>query len=136
MLSPEQIQTNKTKIIEILQGTGRAEIESLITYLSDSDYFTAPASTKYHGSYEGGLAEHSLHVWHVMSEKNRYYKLGLAEDTIAISALGHDVCKVGFYVKEMKSVLKGKKKMMKNREMKKRMKMMKKREMKRRFMKH
>ena len=62
MLTPEQIQGQKAQIIDILRNTGRAEIESLITFLSDSDYFTAPASTKYHGAYEGGLAEHSLHV--------------------------------------------------------------------------
>lgn len=111
---PEAIQANKEQIIKILRETGRAEIESLITFLENSDFFTAPASTKYHGAYDGGVAEHSLHVWYVLTEKNRYYNLGLPEDTIAITALGHDVCKIGFYTKEMRSVLKGKKKIMKN----------------------
>ena len=97
-----------------MRNTGRAEIESLIIFLSDTDFFTAPASTKYHGAYEGGLAEHSLHVWYVLTEKNRYYRLGLSEDTIAITALGHVVCKIEFYNKEMKSVLKGKIKVKKN----------------------
>lgn len=114
MLTPEQIQTNKEKIIEILLGTGRAEIESLIATMEDTDYFAAPASTKYHGAYEGGLAEHSMDVWYALTEKNRYYGLGLSKDTIAITSLGHDVCKIKFYEKEMKSVLKGKKKEMKN----------------------
>lgn len=113
-MTPEQMQNNKNKIIELLRGTRRAEIESLITFLQESDFFTAPASTKYHGSYEGGLAEHSLHVWYVLNEKNRYYRLELPEDTIAITALGHDLCKVNFYKKEMKSVLKGKKPVTKN----------------------
>jgi hypothetical protein len=113
-MTPETIQANKEQIIKILRATGRAEIESLITYLENSDFFSAPASTKYHGAYDGGVAEHSLHVWYVLTEKNRYYGLGLPEDTIAITALGHDVCKIGFYAKEMKSVLKGKKKIMKN----------------------
>lgn len=113
-MTPEAIQANKDQIIKILRETGRAEIESLITFLENSDFFTAPASTKYHGAYDGGLAEHSLHVWYVLTEKNRYYNLGLPEDTIAITALGHDVCKIGFYAKEMKSVLKGKKKITKN----------------------
>jgi len=97
MLTAEQIQDQKTQIIDILRNTGRAEIESLITFLSDSDFFTAPASTKYHGAYDGGLAEHSLHVWYVLTEKNRYYSLGLSEEAIAITALCHDLCKVGFY---------------------------------------
>jgi len=95
-MTPEQIQANKAQIINILSATGRAEIESLITFLENSDFFTAPASTKYH-------------VWYVLTEKNRYYKLGLPEDTIAITALGHDVCKIGFYAKDTKNVLKGKK---------------------------
>jgi hypothetical protein len=113
-MTPEQIQDQNAQIINILRNTGRAEIESLIAFLEGSDYFTAPASTKYHGAYEGGLAEHSLHLWYVLTEKNRYCRLGLTEDTIAITALGHDVCKIDFYAKEMKSVLKGKKKIMKN----------------------
>lgn len=113
-MTPEQIQSNKEKIIEILRNTGRAEIESLITFLADSDFFTAPASVKHHGTEDGDLAEHSLHVWYLLKEKNRYYGLGLPEDTIAITALGHDLCKIEFYAREMKSVLKGKKKIMKN----------------------
>jgi 23S rRNA maturation-related 3'-5' exoribonuclease YhaM len=114
MIDAEKILANKIQIIQILAQTGRAEIESLITFLENSDFFTAPASTKYHGAYEGGLAEHSLFVWHVLKEKNKYYGLGLSEDTMAITALGHDLCKIGFYTKEMKSVLKGKIKVKKN----------------------
>jgi 23S rRNA maturation-related 3'-5' exoribonuclease YhaM len=113
-MTPEQIQDQKAQIIGILRNTERAEIESLITYLESSDFFTAPASTKYHGAYEGGLAEHSLHVWYVLTEKNRYWTLGLSEETIAITALCHDLCKIDFYTKEMKSVLKGKIKVKKN----------------------
>jgi 23S rRNA maturation-related 3'-5' exoribonuclease YhaM len=113
-MTPEQIQDQKAQIISILKNTNRAEIESLIAFLTDSDYFAAPASTKFHGAYEGGLAEHSLHVWYVLTEKNRYYQLGLPEDTIAITAFGHDVCKIDFYAKEMKSILKGKIKVKKN----------------------
>ena len=45
-----------------LKSTKRNGIENLIQYLSDSDFYKAPASTKYHGCYEGGLAEHSVNV--------------------------------------------------------------------------
>ncbi len=106
---------NKQDIISILTATSRPGIENLITYLQETDFFTAPASTKFHGSYEGGLADHSLHVWHLLQEKDRYYNLGLSFDTIAITALLHDICKVNFYAKEMKSVLKGKINVKKNR---------------------
>lgn len=92
----------------------RSGMDSLIAYLLQSDFFTAPASTKYHGAYEGGLAEHSLHVWHLLMEKNNYYRLGLSTEVTTITALLHDVCKIGFYATETKSVLKGKKKIVKN----------------------
>ncbi len=100
---------NKQEIISILAATGRPGIENLITYLQETDFFTAPASTKYHGAYEGGLAEHSLHVWHILQEKNNYYSLGLKPETIGITALLHDLCKINFYTRDTKNVLKGKK---------------------------
>ncbi|MEG0614150.1 MAG: HD domain-containing protein [Oscillospiraceae bacterium] len=68
-----------------------------------SDFFTAPASTRYHGSYEGGLLEHSLNVYHCLKDyltrqsTKTTYKMDFSEETIAISALLHDICKVNFY---------------------------------------
>lgn len=107
MIEAIEIQANKEMIIKILRETGRAEIESLITFLENSDFFKAPASTKYHGAYDGGLAEHSLHVWYLLNHKNLYFHLDLSTDNIAIVALLHDVCKINFYGKEMKNVIKG-----------------------------
>jgi 23S rRNA maturation-related 3'-5' exoribonuclease YhaM len=114
MLETSEIQADKDKIVSVLRETSRDEICGLIDYLEDSDFFIAPASTKYHGAYPGGLAEHSLHVWHLLQHKNEYYRLGLPDDTVAITALGHDNCKINFYGKGTKNVLKGKKKIMKN----------------------
>lgn len=105
---------DKQKIISILTEIGRPGINNLVTFLEESDFFSAPASTKFHGAYEGGLAEHSLHVWHLLQEKNKYYQLYLTPETIAVTALLHDICKINFYAKEMKSVLKGKIKVKKN----------------------
>ena len=48
----------------------REGLEDLLTWLQKSDFFTAPASTRYHGAYEGGLCEHSLDVYR-MAKKNR-----------------------------------------------------------------
>lgn len=105
---------NKQEFVTTLAATNRPSIQDLIIFLENSDFFTAPASTKFHGSYEGGLVEHSLHVWHLLQEKNKYYELNLQPDTVAITALLHDLCKINFYTKEMKSVLKGKIKVKKN----------------------
>lgn len=80
--------------------------QELRNWLVKSDFFTAPASTKYHGSHTGGLCEHSLNVYkrlkllieHCWPEE---YKP--SDETIAIVALLHDLCKVNFYVEVKKS---------------------------------
>jgi hypothetical protein len=84
----------------------------LLEYLgsSASDFFTAPASTRFHGSYEGGLCEHSVNVYNCLSEYlkrervKKVYGLGFTEETIAIVALLHDVCKTGCYKKDVRNV--------------------------------
>ncbi|WP_035293809.1 HD domain-containing protein [Clostridium sp. KNHs214] len=89
----------KERIINLLKSTEREGIDKVIKYLEETDFFVAPASTKYHGNYEGGLAEHSLNVCILLEKKNRQFDLGLAPDTIAITALLHDICKVNLYHK-------------------------------------
>ena len=79
--------------------------DKLLEYLlSDRcDFFTAPASTRYHGAYEGGLCEHSMNVYNCLCsylERERVkdeYGLDYSDDTIAIVALLHDICKVNLY---------------------------------------
>ena len=77
----------------------------LLDWLKKSDFFTAPASTKYHGAYEGGLLEHSLNVYDCllgelasMNMTDKYSK-----ETVAIVSLLHDVCKIGLYISEPKN---------------------------------
>jgi len=97
-------------IINLLTKTKRPGISDLITYLcQETDYFTAPASTKYHSNYEGGLAEHSLKVLELWDKKNELYKLNIPDESIVICALLHDLCKCNFYVKGKKNVKEGKK---------------------------
>ena len=55
--------TNKERFIELLRSTKREGIEKLIDFLEKTDFFTAPASTRFHSSYEGGLLQHSLNVY-------------------------------------------------------------------------
>lgn len=79
---------------------GKAE---LLAWLEKSDFFVAPASTKYHGAYEGGLVAHSLNVYDELHRLLTVYtELQIPEDSIAIVALFHDLCKVNMYTKEVK----------------------------------
>lgn len=93
----------------------REGINSLIQWLESTDFFTAPASTRFHLSREGGLLEHSLNVYYRMhslyvAEKQKRTKCfghdlltPEEEESIAITALLHDVCKANLYVMEPKN---------------------------------
>ena len=87
----------KQKIIELLKSTNREGMDNLIDFLDKSDFFKAPASTRYHGDHEGGLAEHSFKVYEILKEKVQIAKLDIPEDTVIISAILHDLCKTNFY---------------------------------------
>lgn len=96
----------KAKIIELLMSTERKGIDRVIKYLESSDFFEAPASTRYHGNYKGGLAEHSLNVYEIFKKKNVEYDFGLSDDTVKIVALLHDLCKANFYTVSSRNVKK------------------------------
>lgn len=89
----------KEKFIELLRSTNREGIEDLINFIEKTDFFTAPASTRFHGDYEGGLLEHSMKVYEILKHKaeNNVMKMEWQDDTIIIAALLHDICKVNFY---------------------------------------
>ena len=89
----------KDEIINEISKINREGKDKLITFLSESDFFEAPCSTKYHCSYAGGLAEHSWNVYELLQEKNKRYNLELDEDSIIICGLLHDICKAHFYRK-------------------------------------
>lgn len=76
-------------------------------YLESTDFFTAPASTKYHEAYEGGLCEHSRKVCQhalVLSEVSKFKYSELNIGDIMLAALAHDWCKIGLYVRGTKNV--------------------------------
>ena len=89
----------KEKFIELLRSTKREGIENLLNFLEKSDFYTAPASTRFHGSKEGGLLEHSLKVYEILEQKvaNNSLNYQTDEATIRIVALLHDICKTNFY---------------------------------------
>lgn len=97
------------KIVET--NIKRDGIEELMEWLEGTDFYTSPASTRYHGAFEGGLLLHSLAVHRRMLQFSDYYceqarKSGLdniwSGETIALVALFHDVCKIGTYKTEMR----------------------------------
>jgi len=97
METKETQDQTKQEILTLLNKVKREGIGDLIDYLEESDYFQAPASTRFHANHKGGLAEHSLNVYCLFKEKNEKFKLNLSKETIIICSLLHDMCKVGIY---------------------------------------
>lgn len=96
----------KEEFIEYFQKhIHREGADKLLEYLCgpQSDFFTAPASTRFHGSYQGGLVEHSLNVYHCLRDylarerAQKQYHMNYNDETIAIVALLHDICKINCY---------------------------------------
>lgn len=79
--------------------------EDLLKWLEESDFFTAPASTKFHGNYEGGLCEHSVNVWEELIRLLKAYpEVKVTAESAAIVSLLHDLCKIGCYKQELRNV--------------------------------
>lgn len=106
--------TNKEKFIEIYNTYIKREgSDRLLEYLlsKSSDFFEAPASTRYHCAHEGGLLEHSLNVFECLKEyleRDRVKKVfdinSYSEESVAIVSLLHDLCKVNVYKKSLRNV--------------------------------
>ena len=105
--------TKKDEFIKVYnENITREGADKLLEYLlsTQSDFFVAPASTRFHGSYEGGLLEHSLNVYYCLKdylERQRVketYNLSYSDESIAIVSLLHDLCKVNCYVKGTRNV--------------------------------
>lgn len=78
------------------QHIKRRGADRLLEWLLSSDFFTAPASTRFHAAYEGGLVEHSLNVYKVFMKKH-FVEGEDDPESVAICTLLHDICKAGFY---------------------------------------
>lgn len=97
--------SNKELFIEICKkNIKRTGIDDLLRWLESSDFFEAPASTRYHGSYAGGLCEHSINVYKALVRlANHYPEFDFDPESLAIVALFHDLCKVNFYATEKRN---------------------------------
>ena len=86
----------KEKFISIFcEKISRDGADELLGWIHTTDFFSAPASTKFHCAKEGGLVEHSVKVYEVLREK--HFEPSDDEESFAICALLHDVCKINFY---------------------------------------
>lgn len=103
------METNKDKVLNLLKQVDREGMDKFIEWLTTTDFFTAPASTKFHSNCEGGLCQHSLNVYArlVSLLKNEYgedYEKVCPKDSAIIMGLMHDLCKVGTFIKETRNV--------------------------------
>ena len=104
--------TAKERFIEIYKKSiTREGADKLLEYLESpaSDFFTAPASARHHSSYEGGLCEHSPNVYdclvsYLKSDRAKLFGFEYSDESIAIAALLHDLCKIGVYKKGFRNV--------------------------------
>lgn len=83
--------------------------DNLLDWLITTDFFTAPASSKFHSAYEGGLCEHSINVFNrfvkvLTMEYGENFTDKISMESVAIIALLHDLCKVNFYKTEYRNV--------------------------------
>lgn len=88
----------------LLESTKRKGINNLIKWLDNSDFKVAPASTRYHNCFEGGLLAHSLNVYNEAIRQKDLIKLfNIPMESIIIASLLHDICKVNYYCQELRN---------------------------------
>lgn len=102
MQTEAQIAENKATFEGLVKSISRpgADLDGLLAYLDDSGFYTAPASTQYHCSYDGGLCVHSLDVYGVFKTLMETFSPDKAAglgDSIKLIGLFHDLAKAGLY---------------------------------------
>ena len=105
------IKDYKIEFINLFkQNIQREGADKLLDWLENkSDFFTAPASTKFHSAYEGGLCEHSVKTYYrFVQNLDMEYEGGwedvISPESVAIIALLHDLCKVQYYKTDYRNV--------------------------------
>lgn len=95
---------NKERFLSLCRQIQRDGIEELIEWLQSTDFFICPASTRFHGAYPGGLLEHSLNVYDECKRLLMVYpEIHIADDSVIITALFHDLCKANYYATEKRN---------------------------------
>ena len=108
-MTESKLLDNKKEFIELVNSINREGFykDKLLYKLENSDFYTAPASTLYHNSVEGGLVDHSLNVYHELVKLIEANNItNFSEDTIKIVSLFHDLSKMNFYEQYNRNVKK------------------------------
>ena len=100
MNQPTDAELDEQTYVCYLESTKREGILNLLKWLETTDFYTAPASTKFHGSHEGGLLEHHLKVMRLFIKRLAEFNLQTASFDPVIVSLLHDVCKIYLYTKD------------------------------------
>ena len=92
----------KEEFLNLLRQVKREGMDNLISFIEKTDFFTAPASTKFHLAEEGGLCRHSINVYKrlknlVENEYGENWQETISAESVAIIGLLHDICKVNYY---------------------------------------
>ena len=95
--SKDFIEQNRKEVLEILSKVNREGMDEFIEFLNNSTFFSDPASSRYHANFPGGLAFHSYNLYKICSRLNKLFNRGISEESIIISAICHDLCKIGSY---------------------------------------
>lgn len=102
-------QQNIERFEKLLKEVDRDGIDKLLEYIRKSDFYTAPASTRYHSCHEGGLLEHSLNVADCLLDKfedNKWHHImwdEVGRESAILCALLHDLCKTNYYAIEYRN---------------------------------
>lgn len=104
-------KNNIARFEQLMAKVNRPGVDKLMNYIKTSDFYVAPASTRFHLSVEGGLLQHSLNVYDRLASKlddkligQELVSSGVSEESIIIVALLHDLCKTNFYSVSMRNV--------------------------------
>ena len=108
-LKTANVADKRAVIEDLIRKTGRVGAENVIGFLSSTDFYSAPASTKYHSSYKEGLVNHCLTVLGVMDDYRQAWIKNdpslaqvLTDDKLIVCSLLHDICKTNLYVQREK----------------------------------
>lgn len=95
---------NKERFISLCEQVNRKGMDNLLKWLEKSDFYTCPASSRFHGSYPGGLLEHSLNVYDELQRlRGAYPEIEISDESAIVAALLHDLCKVNMYTTEKRN---------------------------------
>lgn len=101
----------RDKFENLLLATNREGMSDLLKFINDSDFYYAPASSRFHGAHQGGLLEHSLQVnkdmmviYDAFRERGKLKDGQINLHSIIIASLLHDICKANFYKQDVRNV--------------------------------